>query len=1071
MNKLKTTLPPILLFFLILGLAHLRILSILRQEREASRAEIEALCLREATELEGLLSRLLKAPSMMGALIRLGSPDRPSFEALANAIREVFPGVESIGLAPGGVVTAVYPALHHQKALGTDLMGDPLRNFGSTEAVRTRTSIITGPFHLFIGEYGFLARVPVFTGKGDKEGFWGFVTAVMSVDRLVRLSGLEGLAGQGYAYRLEKVLGMEAKKDLLAGEPGERDGFVSRDLDVSGVKLSLSLGRTVPGPGLASFWAGYAVSAALALAASGLLCCLLRRPARYRALADSRIAKLREVNRRLAKAVRESRRASKRLEASAELSRGMFEDSPAVKIMVDPRTLAIVDANPSAARFFGWPRERLAGMPAGEILLLDQEEAERDAARAMRGESGPRQARCRLASGEVRDVEIFSGPVRHHGAPLLQSVLQDVTDRENARRELKKNEERLESVFNGVDLAIIVSDSQGRIQLVNRGFSRMFGIPGEKAVGKSFLDITSPEDQSVSRTVYEKLRGGEMDRASLQKRYLRANGESFWGNLRVSAVRDSEGRLASQVAVVADLTGLLEAKQAAEDAGLAKSRFLSNVSHEIRSPLNAIMGLTELTLRTSLTPKQRGNLEKALASSKALLAVIESILDFAQLDSDRLALARVPFSPADLMASIESRFAPEAAAKGLFLRVEAGADLPAVLEGDPVRLEQALSCLVSNAVKFTRRGEVAVRARLEGREEDGARLEFTVSDTGIGMDQDQVESLFSPFVQADAGLTRAYGGTGLGLSIARGLARLMGTDIAVRSAKGQGSVFSLGVTFPVLEGGGDAPADSVVEGGLEDLMRGLRGKRVLIVDDDSLGRHTAREMLELAGIEPAEAENGPRAVEIIGREAFDAVLLDIRMPDMNGFEALKAIRRLPGGSNLPVVALTGDASGEDRLRCLQAGMDDHLGKPLDAASLFAALRPLLLTPRRDAARELPALDRERALALLMGNRDLYRRLLEGFVREYAQSGSRIRELAGEQSEDAVALAHSVKGLAANLGGERLRVAAFRLESILRGGEAAPLPEALDAFEAALREFTRLADQAAGELAGEVGKLH
>ncbi|MBI4805324.1 MAG: response regulator [Desulfovibrio sp.] len=249
---------------------------------------------------------------------------------------------------------------------------------------------------------------------------------------------------------------------------------------------------------------------------------------------------------------------------------------------------------------------------------------------------------------------------------------------------------------------------------------------------------------------------------------------------------------------------------------------------------------------------------------------------------------------------------------------------------------------------------------------------------------------------------------------------------------------------------------------LSELVEGLSGMRVLIVDDSPFGRHTAREVLGHAEIVATVAESGLLAVEALRREEFDAVLLDIAMPDMDGFETLKAIRELPGGKDLPVIALTGRVSHEDRIRSLEAGMDDHLTKPIDAASLFAALR--LASLRRSGEREPAAMDSRHALALLMGNRELYARLLTGFLREYEESGQLMDELiTSGATGDAVVLAHSIKGLAANLGGEKLSRASLELESALRESDTTRIPPALEAFKHAVREFSLHAQQTAEEM--------
>jgi PAS domain S-box-containing protein len=1051
MDKLKTLLPPVLLFVLVMGLTHWHGLTRLRIERETLGADLDVLCSHKAEDLKGVLSQLLRTTEMLAMMMSLGTLDRRDFDAAAAAIQTAFPGIETVGFTAEDL-----PGLASQK-IGT-LRGGAESSEGGREPV----AIFSGPFKLHSGQTGFMGRSPVYREHAGQRRFLGFVTAVMTLETAERFAGLKLMTGVGYVYGVEIQTGSSENWNLLAG--GEvREGNISASpLHINGVTLRLLLGRAGSMAGLGGYWAGYVGASVFALAISVLLYLLLSIPERLRSIASARIAKLREVNSRLVGEIRKCRQTSKELEASQELSRAMFENNPAVKLLVDPQALRIVEGNPAAVRFYGWSSEELAGKPVSDISRLATDEIEKSIEKAMSGAHGPIRARHMLATGEIRDVEIYSGLVRRKNKKLLQSVVQDVTERENARRELKKNRERLKSLFNSVDSAIVEVNDDGQILLVNQAFADLFGIDQDKAIGMSYMDITHPDDIEISKHTYSAFKSGRAGRFCLQKRYLRADGGEFWGNVCITCIRDASGEITGTVAVITDVTLLLEAKNAAEEASRTKSRFLANISHEVRSPLNAIIGLTELTMRSGLDDMQRQNLEKSLASCRVLLAVIESILEFASIESGRLELAHTAFCPADMLDGLRERFRLDAENKGLILRVEGGESLPPELLGDPVRLEQILANLISNALKFTEHGEVVVRASVEMSDRDTATLMFSVSDTGIGMEEDQAEALFQPFNQADASLTKVHGGTGLGLSIARGLVELMGGELEWESINPRGSVFSFRA---VLRLSGQQPESSSGEGDLQnlsELVQGLSGMRVLIVDDNLLSRHTAREVLGHAELVTVVAENGPLAVEAVRNEQFDAVLLDLNMPDMDGFDTFKAIRELPGGRDLPVIALTGRASHEDRVRSLAAGMDEHLTKPLDAASLFAALR--LVSHRRRGGREPSTMDSRHALVLLMGNRKLYARLLKGFLREYEQSGHRMGELiASGAIGDAVILAHSIKGLAANLGGEKLSRASLELESALRASDFTRISVASELFEQAVREFSLLAERTAEEM--------
>jgi len=808
MFKLKPILPSAMFFILALGAVHLHAVSQVRQQRNDLLARLEVVCAGKAKDTEKVLAQLVDATQMGASLIRLGVLDRQSFGGTAEALEVVFPAVESLGMAPGGVLAEIYPLSGREASIGANLLDDSERSRASGEAVRTRGPVIVGLFPLSGGRPGLICRTPVIIARDGQDSFWGFITATIALERLINLSGLDRLPGEGYDYRLEKNASQSEGDSSLAGRLPETSPGAWRPVSVAGAKFRLLVGPAGPWPALVDFWPQYLAAVALGLAGAVALYKLLGRPVLSRAASDVRTAKLRQVNRRLAGELRRHRASARELEASVEIVRGMFEDSPAVKLLVDPLSLAVLDANPAAVRFYGWPREELAGMPVARINAQSPDRIGRAIARAMRGESGPYLTRHRLATGEVRDVEVFSGPVRKQGTVVLHSVIQDVTAREAALGELRANADRKEGCQ-------------------------------------------------------------------------------------------------------------------------ASDRVLAEIGHDLRSPLNAAMGFIELTIRTALEPRQRDNLDMALRSCREIDSTLCSIL--------RSAGAEGGAHPSrDVL--------PE------YLPPESSNDQPAGVQARPT-------------------------------------------------------------------------GTPDGFE-----------DMA-------------------------------------DLLEGMSGTRVLVVDDDPLGRHAVLSTLEMAGLTAQQAGSGPEALSMLAGESFDAVLLDIRMPGMDGFETLAAIRDLPGGGELPVIALSGRVAEEDRLRCFEAGMNDHLSKPIKAAALFASLRQVTAARRRGGpVGGRLVLDAQAALSLLMGNKSLYVRLLEGFTREYTQTGANMRRLVdGGRLDEAGVLAHSIKGLAANLGGERLRLAALKLEEALGSGSPL-LPACLEDFVLALDEFSSLAARTAGEMAAKADSL-
>ncbi len=377
------------------------------------------------------------------------------------------------------------------------------------------------------------------------------------------------------------------------------------------------------------------------------------------------------------------------------------------------------------------------------------------------------------------------------------------------------------------------------------------------------------------------------------------------------------------------------AKLQAEQVARAKSAFLATMSHEIRTPMNAIIGLTQLSLRRPLAADQRERLEKILRASQHLLGVINNILDFSKIESGHMAVESIPFVPRQLLEDVREMLAEKAAEKGLRLRVEMADDLP-VLLGDPLRISQILLNYANNAIKFSAKGEIVLRLALQ-RDGSQSSLYGEVEDHGIGMSEDQVLALFEPFHQADASITRRYGGTGLGLAISRSLAKLLGGSVGVESTPGAGSTFWFRVRVNVAE---NLAAPLPQAAAWRPSPNVLHGLRVLLVDDNELNRLVASELLEEAGITVDQAHDGRHAIARLQQAAdgyYDAVLMDMMMPELDGCSATRLLRRDPRFEHLPIIAMTANTSPEDRAACEAAGMNGMVAKPIDEQALWRVL--------------------------------------------------------------------------------------------------------------------------------------
>ncbi|MCX8086869.1 MAG: ATP-binding protein, partial [Rhodocyclaceae bacterium] len=376
------------------------------------------------------------------------------------------------------------------------------------------------------------------------------------------------------------------------------------------------------------------------------------------------------------------------------------------------------------------------------------------------------------------------------------------------------------------------------------------------------------------------------------------------------------------------------AREAAEAANRANIESLANMSHEIRTPMNGILGLTRLALEEELPPTAREYVRKAHESAEALLGILNDILDLSRIEAGRLPIEAIPFDLATPLSRIETLFGEAIRQKGLAFALDVAPEVPRGLVGDPLRLSQILTNLVGNALKFTERGEIRLAVRLLSRAAERCELEFSVSDTGIGLAPEDQQRIFKAFTQADSSITRRYGGTGLGLAICRRLVAAMGGEIGVTSAPGKGSTFYFRLPFGLAEA-----ALAPKPRSLRDAAPTLAGLKVLLVEDNATNRLVAQRLLEKAGVTVEVAENGAEALEKLAAAAtpFDAVLMDVQMPVMDGLEATRRLKADGRFAHLPVIAMTADAMAEDRQRCLEAGMQEYLAKPIDFGELLTTL--------------------------------------------------------------------------------------------------------------------------------------
>ena len=533
-----------------------------------------------------------------------------------------------------------------------------------------------------------------------------------------------------------------------------------------------------------------------------------------------------------------------------------------------------------------------------------------------------------------KDIKHLENVLEVNSNELFKANQQLKNDNILKTEEVNKVKTSLNKVVNNVTDIIIELDSNGNFTYLNKAWEKFAEEPVEQSLGKNYLEFT-PQIKTFDLSINEKILNKDFDKFKTVFSRTNKCGKLKWWELSSKMIKSEHGEIQGVIASLIDVTSLKETEKELINANSSKSRFLSTMSHEIRTPLNAVIAISNILLMEDPKPEQLENLRTLKYSSKHLLHLINDILDYNKLVSGKLILDNSPFDLINTITQTMTTMSFNAKEKGLNLKFNVDKNVPHYVKGDSHRLSQVLTNLLSNSIKFTQKGGITLNLSCIEKNDKKAIINFKVTDTGIGIDEDKLDIIFDRFTQAETDTTKKFGGTGLGLAICKKIINLQNSKIHVTSKLGAGSTFAFDLEFEI-----DKKNDSEAPTNLDISELSLEGVKLLIVDDNEINLMVLKQFLNKWNIEYEEARNGVEAFEKLKNEKFDLVLLDLQMPIMDGFTVAQEVRKLDSAyfKNLPIIALSASVSSDITDKVINSGMNDYLCKPFEPEVLFQKIK-------------------------------------------------------------------------------------------------------------------------------------